>query len=68
MSMRFKREDYMSNTCSHQEYYSQFITPKIKQLVEAEIGIDRIKSSKDEHFNDIPLARWDHLFYYSPEK
>ena len=23
------------------------------------IGIDRILDSKDEHFNDIPLSKWD---------
>lgn len=29
--------------------------------VKNNIGIDKIKASKDEHFNDIPLYLWDKL-------
>lgn len=42
-------------------YYSQFVTPYVKELVRARIGEDRIRASKDVHFNDIPLKLWDEL-------
>lgn len=42
-------------------YYSQFVTPYVKELVRARIGEDRIRASKDAHFNDIPLKLWDKL-------
>ena len=53
------RADYMSNACTHREYYGQFITPAILKRVEQHIGLDRIKRSTDEHMNDIPLSLWD---------
>ena len=42
-------------------YYSQFVTPYVTELVRARIGEDRIRASKDVHFNDIPLKLWDEL-------
>lgn len=42
-------------------YYSQFVTPYVKELVRARIGEDRIRASKDVHFNDIPIKLWDKL-------
>jgi len=56
-----KRKEYIDGKFSHREYYSQFITSKMVEQVKNKIGIDRIKSSKDEHFNDIPLKEWDML-------
>lgn len=43
------------------QYYSQFVTPYVKELVRARIGEDRIRASKDMYFNDIPLKLWDEL-------
>lgn len=43
------------------QYYSQFVTPYMKELVRARIGEDRIRASKDVHFNDIPIKLWDKL-------
>lgn len=43
------------------QYYSQFVTPYVKELVRARIGEDIIRASKDVHFNDIPLKLWDEL-------
>lgn len=43
------------------QYYGQFVTPYVTELVRARIGEDRIKASKDVHFNDIPLKLWDEL-------
>ena len=51
----------MAGACDHQTYYGQFATPAVVALVAARIGTDRIKNSKNEHFNDIPLTIWDQL-------
>jgi predicted ester cyclase len=53
------RQDYMDKKASHADYYRQFVTPGIIEMVKSSIGIDAIAKSKDEHFNDIPLAKWD---------
>lgn len=55
------RADYMSNKVSHQEYYRQFVTPFVMDLVKSRIGIDRIRASKDPNLNDIPLKMWDDM-------
>lgn len=54
----FTRKQYMNKECSHSEYYHQF-GKHLTGLVGNIIGVDRIKASTDEHFNDIPLAKWD---------
>lgn len=59
----FSRQQYMSNECSHSEYYSQFITPSARLIVVNSIGRDRIISSTDPHFNDIPLYLWYKLSF-----
>jgi hypothetical protein len=43
----------------HRTYYGQFVTAGVKQRVLQSIGLDAILQSKDPHFNDIPLAKWD---------
>jgi hypothetical protein len=57
------REEYLNSDSptAHQEYYSQFVTDATRSLVVSWIGLDKILASKDEYFNDIPLARWDSL-------
>lgn len=57
----FTRAQYMNRECSHQEYYGQFVTLNVLRLVENHIGRDRILTSSDPHFNDIPLYQWDKL-------
>ena len=57
----YTRKDYMAGACDHQTYYGQFATPAVVALVAGRIGVDRIKNSKNEHFNDIPLIVWDQL-------
>lgn len=37
-------------------YYGQFVTPYVTELVRGRIGEDRIRASKDVHFNDIPSS------------
>ena len=43
------------------QYYSQFVTPYVTEVVRTYIGEDIIRASKDVHFNDIPLKLWDEL-------
>lgn len=53
------RKQYMDNDATHDQYYSQFVDHDTKQYVKSSIGLDKILASNDEHFNDIPLKRWD---------
>ena len=58
------RKEYMDNCTqpdAHYNYYVQFATPGIIRLVEARIGRNKIISSNDKHFNDIPLILWDQM-------
>ena len=67
----YTREKYMSDVSGeaslnrsfcmqkHHEYYIQFVNQSLIALVSRVIGTDRIKASKDIHFNDIPLKEWD---------
>lgn len=53
------RSEYMANLISHQEYYGQFVNDAVKGVVARTIGVDVIRASRDPHFNDIALRRWD---------
>lgn len=59
----FTREQYLNGEISHQDYYMQFATDAMKNnlLMAAWSGFIDILGSKDEHFNDIPLVKWDSL-------
>ncbi len=60
-AQKFTRADYMNGKVSHANYYSQFVTPEIKVLVQDRIGLAVIQRSTDEHFNDISLRAWDRV-------
>jgi hypothetical protein len=55
------RQEYLSQKCTYDDYYGQFVTPAIQKAVATRIGIDRLKRAyaEDEHLNTIPLATWD---------
>jgi hypothetical protein len=57
----FSHADYMAGRVTFREYYEQFITPAVTHLVLWGIGRQAILASTDEHFNDIPLNKWDLL-------
>lgn len=57
----YTAKDLRDKVCSHDEYYKQFVNQAIINYVGRIIGIEIIKNSTDEHFNDIPLVRWDAL-------
>lgn len=62
----FTHSDYMSDKCTHRQYYGQFVNADTISLVARAFGNDRLLASKDEHFNDIPLALWDALVPHAP--
>ena len=49
---------------AHRDYYAQFVTDRIINLVLSGIGKDKILASKCDHFNDIPMRMWDPLVKY----
>ena len=53
------RKEYLDGKCTHEEYYGQFVSRVTKYRVLAHIRMDKLKKSKDEHLNDIPLRIWD---------
>ena len=59
------RAQMMDKEVSHREYYAQFITPEIERVLLARIGRKAIMASTDEHFNDIPLRKWDAITGYT---
>ena len=59
----FSRQQYMNGECSHSQYYSQFVTGSVKSAVLCSIGKDAIVKSRNPHFNDIPLVKWDRLSF-----
>jgi len=57
----FTRKQYLDKECTYREYYAQFVAEDIKRAVATHIGLERIKNSKCEHFNNIPLKVWDRM-------
>jgi len=59
-----RHADRVWQQAAHRAYYAQFVTPahfiRLKNL-----PFD-IKSSKDPHFNDIPISAWDELSWPIP--
>lgn len=59
------REEYMNavdKAAAHRQYYGQFVSDTVRQVVASRIGRAAILASTDPHFNDIPLKRWDDLY------
>ncbi len=69
--MTITRKEYVARTCAaatpeeamelHRTYYGQYVEEWAKDAVIRFIGFEAILASTDEHFNDIPLWRWDIL-------
>jgi len=55
------RQQYLDGDVTHREYYAQFITPEMVRDVKTHISVAVIKASKNEHFDDIPIKKWDAL-------
>jgi len=68
--MVMSRKEYLDNSPPYvageisehfRKYYGQFVNESVKQAVVDKFGIDRLLTSADFHFNDIPLADWDQI-------
>lgn len=55
------RKQYLNNECTHSEYYSQFVTPRIREILLSRIKLEEILACSESHFNRIPLSVWDSL-------
>ena len=63
--MAFTRKDYMTDKCTHEEYYGQLVTQGMKDHIALAIPQSLAKST-DPHLNDIPLSAWDQIgFMYN---
>jgi hypothetical protein len=58
--MIYTRKDYMSNKCTHEEYYRQLVTQGMKEHVARAIP-QALAKSTDPNLNDISLNTWDRL-------
>lgn len=59
-SAAFGTPEYkVESAAKHHAYFIQFATDATRALVKRAIGEQRIKDSRDPHFNDIPLREWD---------
>ena len=58
--MIYTRKDYMTDKCTHAEYYGQLVTQVMKDHIARAIP-QSLARSTDPHFNDIPLSTWDSL-------
>lgn len=52
-----------ARTKLHRVFYAQFVDTRIKEQVEKCFGLSGLLQAqeKDEHFNSIPLQKWDNL-------
>ena len=64
--MTFTRKQYIDGECTHDQYYDQFVTQDLKNIVLRSIPEKQIIWSKDESFNDIPLRSWDWMAKLNP--
>ena len=57
---------YLDGNATHQEYYAQFVTPDMLNLVERTFGKKALQDAFDKgaHLNAIPFAKWDALAPY----
>ena len=58
--MSYTRKDYMTDKCTHAEYYGQLVTQGMKDHIVRAIP-QALAKSTDPVFNDIPLSTWDRL-------
>ena len=60
----YTRQEYISNKCTHHEYYSQFATDSMKNLVGQ--FINKLKLSDDNRVIGLDLDYWDYVAYHIP--
>jgi hypothetical protein len=51
---KMTRKEYMENSSENfSEYYAQFITSETTAFINSSIGIEKLKTSKCKHLNDL---------------
>jgi len=57
------RKQYLNDECTHDEYYSQFVTDTIKERVLNRFSIAELQVAykEDHHFNTLTLTAFDNL-------
>lgn len=63
LSNVYLRSAYLNRQCTHEQYYGQFVTERILNIVSVRFPIKTLVEEyhKDEHFNTIPMHIWDAL-------
>lgn len=62
MIQKTERQRYLDGEVTHDDYYAG-IARDLHVRIDIHL-MARVRLSKDEHFNDIPLGEWDR--YYCP--
>ena len=63
-TMKVERKRYLDGDITHADYYLWLADGLSITEQMLPVPISRIKASTDEHFNDIPLRRWDAMDSY----
>lgn len=56
----FTRKQYLDKQCTHRQYWAQFVTEGMRQMVQRNITLERLQRSQNEYFSDVTtLQDWD---------
>ena len=56
----YTRAQYLNKECTHREYWAQFVTKRMRDMVLRNIPLERLQRSQNEYFSDVTqLADWD---------
>lgn len=56
----FTRKQYLDKQCTHREFWAQFVTNGMREMVRQRITLERLQRSSNEYFNDVTkLQDWD---------
>ena len=56
----FTRKQYLNKECTHREYWAQFVTRGMKNMVQSRFDMQRLARSQNEYFNDVTRVQdWD---------
>ena len=58
------KKQFLNKECTYDDYISQFVDEGVKRRVLQLFKIEELMNSTDQHFNDLPLTRWDRLTGY----
>lgn len=63
MKMNSEQFEIDKGQSAHHKYYSQFVTPKVLELVKSRFTVNYLKAkyAADKNLNNISLGTWDSL-------